>query len=226
MEWHPHCDFSAKATLAGLPMKRLPQARQPIRLLCALLAMTLVWSTGCTRQLAASGVSEDAKSGQLPFDRVADGGGLSPTNGFDPNDIPAGTRLNIRLQGPLSSASVRIGESFSAVLDEPVLVGGKMVMPLGTPVTGTVIASKASRQLNDPGYLRLKLSSMVVNGKSISLRTSSVFAKGGSYLSTPTIHGTALNSGDSSLNPSRGDVRFSTGHRLTFRLAQSLRPQS
>jgi hypothetical protein len=74
--------------------------------------------------------------------------------------------------------------------------------------------------------LRLTLISMVVNGKTIPLRTSSIFAKGGWYASSPTINGSALNSGQFSLNPSKDDVRFSTGHSLTFRLAQPFNPQS
>ena len=39
---------------------------------------------------------------------------------------------------------------------------------------------------HDPGYLRVTLVSIVVNGKSIALQTSSIFAKGGSY-ATPQI---------------------------------------
>jgi hypothetical protein len=87
------------------------------------------------------------------------------------------------------------------------------------------MATKAS-ELHDPGYLRLTLISMVVNGKTIPLRTSSIFAKGGSYASSPTINGSALNSRQFSLSPSKDDVRFSTGHSLTFRLAQPFNPQS
>jgi hypothetical protein len=203
----------------------MKRSRKAGRVSCALMAATLLLSTACSRQLGASGLTEDSKRSQLPFDRVSDAGGISPTDGVEGDEIPAGTQLNIRLQLPLSSASARVGESFSAVLDAPVIVAEKTVVPRGTLVTGSVMATKAS-ELHDPGYLRLTLISMVVNGKTIPLRTSSIFAKGGSYASSPTINGSALNSSQFSLSPSKDDVRFSTGHSLTFRLAQPFNPQS
>ena len=118
---------------------------------------------------------------------------------------------------------------FSAVLDDPVIVGEKTIVPRGALITGSVMAAKASAESHDPGYLRVTLVSMVVNGKTIPLRTSSVFAKGGSYVSSPIIIGSGLSSVtavESSSNHFKGDVRFSTGHRLTFRLAQTIQSQS
>ena len=191
--------------------------------------MTLFCSAACSHQLGASGLTDNAKRDQLPFDRVSDGAGISPTKRFDPDEIPAGTQLNVRLQLPLSSGGVRVGDSFSAVLDDPVIVGQKTIMPHGALITGSVMAAKASTAPHDPGYLRLTLVSMVVNGKTIPLRTSSIFAKGISYISSPTIIGSGLNSatvGESSSNHFKDDVRFSTGHRLTFRLAQPIQSQS
>ncbi len=204
-------------------MKRSRQAGQRVSL-CAIMAATLFLSA-CSRQLGASGIAEDNKNRQLPFDRVSDAGGISPTDGFEGDEIPTGTQLDIRLQLPLSSASARVGESFSAVLDAPVIVAEKTVVPRGALVTGSVMATKAS-ELHDPGYLRLTLISMVVNGKTIPLRTSSIFAKGGSYASSPTINGSTLNSSQSSFRPAKDDVQFSTGHRLCFRIVQPFHPQS
>jgi hypothetical protein len=185
-----------------------------------MLAALLVW-TACSRQLGASGFSDNSK-GKLPFDRLSDVAGISPTARFEPEEIPAGTLLNIRLQTPLSSASAQGGESFSATVEEPVTVGGKTAVPRGALVTGSVMVAKASREPHDPGYLRLTLTSILVNGKTFSLRTSSIFAKGASYGTLATMDPSLLNSGDSgtSVSPARDDVRFSTGHHLTFRLAQ------
>jgi hypothetical protein len=134
----------------------------------------------------------------------------------------------------LSSKDSRPGDLFQAVLDEPLLVAGRTVAPQGTPVTGSVVAARASASLNDPGYLRLTLAFLVVNGKSVPLQTSSIFARGGSYEKrrAPTINRSVvddkssaaevdLDSADrTSIRPAQGDVRFSTGRRLTFRLAE------
>jgi len=47
-----------------------------------------------------------------------------------------------------------------------VIVAEKTVVPRGALVTGSVMATKAS-EVHDPGYLRLTLISIVVNGKTI-----------------------------------------------------------
>jgi hypothetical protein len=202
--------------------------------------VTLVWVVGCSRQLAVPGSAGTTDRGQLPFDRVSDSRGISPTAAFASESIPAGTEITIRLRLALSSADSRAGDSFEAVLDKPVVVAGKTVMPRSAPVTGRVVATKASGGLHDPGYLRLTLASIAMNGKSISLQTSSIFAKGGSYEKpnqAATAHVSeaegsaavaAMDSGtgsQTSRDPNRGDVRFSTGHRFTFRLAQPLQLQ-
>jgi len=228
-------------------MKRSQQASwRNIPLELALVMLVGVASTGmtaCSRQPTAPGSSETANRSQLPFDRVSDRGGISPTETFASDGIPAGTELTIRLQLSLSSADSRAGDSFQAVLDEPLIVAGTTLVPRGSPVMGSVTAAKPSRGLHDLGFLRLTLASIAMNGKSIPVQTSSIFAKGASYqrrkgLAMPgSENGKAalLESEANSNNeigassyprhgyPGHGDVKFSTGHRLTFRLAQPLR---
>jgi len=209
--------------------------------LTAVLTLALgiaAWVTGCSRQLAVPGSTGTADSSQLPFDRVSDNSGISPTAGFTTDGIPAGIELTVRLQLALSSADSRVGDTFQAVLDEPVVIAGRTVLPRGTPFTGSVVAAKASGGPQDPGYLRMTLVSMAMDGKSIALQTSSIFKKAGSYKSrkTPMVKSSesdgrgevaesAVNSGsgsDVSFLRSQGDIRFSTGHRFIFRLAQPL----
>ena len=200
------------------------------------LVLTLAWMTGCSRQLAVPASGSTSGNGQLPFDRVSDNRGFSPTAPFTSDGIPVGTEVTVRLQLAFSSADSRAGDSFRAVLDEPVMVDGKTVLPRGTPVTGSVIAAKASGGEHDPGYLRVTLVSIVVDGKSIALQTSSIFAKGGSYprRKIPAVKNSeaankgvvvAVESGNGnepSFSSGHADARFSTGRRLTFRLAQPL----
>jgi len=143
--------------------------------------LALVGATGCSRQVAVPGSNASANGGQLPFERVSDSGGISPTAGFAFDGIPAGTEFTVRLQVALSSADSRAGDSFQAVLDEPLVVARKTIAPRGTPVTGSVVAARPSEGLNDPGFMRLTLASIVMNGKSVALQTSSIFANGGFY---------------------------------------------
>ena len=209
--------------------------RRMVRL--GVLGLISAWLTGCSRQPVP--VSNAASNGgKLPFERVSESGGISPTAGFAFDGIPAGTEFIVRLQMALSSADSHAGDSFQAVLDEPLVIAGKTIAPRGTPVTGSVAAARSSEGLNDPGYLRLTLASIVMNGKSVALQTSSIFAKGGFYerrkptpIRSSETNGKAsalepaLSGGNATaINPNQGNVRFSTGRRLNFRLAQPLHP--
>ena len=53
-------------------------------------------------------------------------------------ELPTGTRLSIRLTTRVSSRASRPGERVGAVLIAPVEVGGRLVMPAGNAVRGTV----------------------------------------------------------------------------------------
>ncbi len=212
--------------------------RPPSRLTLALTLVwaTLVWMTGCSRQLAVPGSTGTTSTGQLPFDRTADRSGVSPTAAFASEGIPAGTQISIRLGAALSSADAQAGDSFDAVLDESVIIAGKTFVLRGTPVTGRVVDTKVGAR-HDPGYLRITLASVALNGRSIPLQTSSIFTKGGWYeklkAATNASQADGKGTGPEAVAQSAagtgpsytaipGDVRFSTGQRFTFRLIQPL----
>ena len=56
-----------------------------------------------------------------------------------------------------------------------------VLAPEGTAVMGKVVAANESGHLHNAGYLRITLSTLIVNGKSVPLQTNSVFVSGGSY---------------------------------------------
>jgi len=95
--------------------------------------------------------------------------------------VPKGTPIYIRLNRTISSSTAQAGDSFTAVLDEPLEVEGRTVVPQGTKVNGHVVAARESGRLHNAGYLRLTLSSLNLNGKDVVIQTSSIFVKGGSY---------------------------------------------
>jgi hypothetical protein len=95
--------------------------------------------------------------------------------------VPANTAIYVRLQQSISSATAQSGQNFSAELDEPLVVEGQTLAPKGAPITGEVVAARDSGHLHNSGYLRITLSSITLNGKTVPLQTNSVFVSGGSY---------------------------------------------
>jgi len=95
--------------------------------------------------------------------------------------IPAGTPITIRLQQRLSSASAVPGDRFEAVVDEPVVVGDQIVVPVGAVVEGHVTVARHSGRLHHPGELGLTLDTVTVDQQIVTLTTSRVVARGGSH---------------------------------------------
>lgn len=186
--------------------------------------------TGCRQQ--KSGLSADQTgipSSQLPFDRTPDGAGVPATAELTHPTVPAGTAIVIRLQSPISSVSAHSGDFFQAVLDQPILFDNHIVLPSGIVVRGRVLVAKPGEP-NDPGYVRLTLTSILVDNKTLDVHTSSLFAKasirpldetGANHPSHATLTDVAASSVNHS-NHAQGDVKFSTVRRLTFRLVRPL----
>src|SRR5213082_1641631 len=189
----------------------------------------------------------DPNTSSAPFSsRVESAMGVKPD--VPAITIPAGTAIGIRLQNSISSASANSGDHFDAVIDEPVVIDGQVVIPKGANATGRVVAAKSSGRLHDPGYLRLALSSVTVNGKEVPLQTSSIFAKGSSHKTRNAamigggagagaligalagggkgaLIGSAIGAGAGTgvaYGTGKKDVAFAAERRLTFRLTQPL----
>jgi hypothetical protein len=148
------------------------------------LGLALVLAAGCGRQstvpATTSALSARTDGEQLPFDRPGQAGGISPTSAVIPPraNIPAGTPVTVRLGSAISSARDRSGDTFEAVLDEPIVVNGQTVAERGAAVTGRIMEATPGANTS-PGYLRLALTSIVIRGNSSPVQTSSNFLKGG-----------------------------------------------
>lgn len=140
----------------------------------ALIAMLLV--AGCSKlpdSANAADSSNGAAAQPAPF--------AQKDAAQAESELPAGTAVTIRLQQAVSSASARSGDSFDAVLDEPLVVNGQTIADRGTAVTGRVVAARSSGHMNNSGYLRLTLASLKLGDKQVPLETSSVFVAGGAH---------------------------------------------
>lgn len=138
-------------------------------LACGLLAAAGCNGVGAQPPTASAATTDNPDTQKLPFTENK------------PLVIPASTAIYVRLQQSLSSSTAQVGQSFSAVLDEPLIVDEQTVAPRETPVTGRVLAARDSGRLHNSGYLRITLSSITLNGKTILVQTNSMFVSAGTY---------------------------------------------
>lgn len=204
-------------------------SRSPGRTLLPLLLSLCCF--GCARPIG----NEDAagKTGQpVPFRNTVESGvqtssssgsGLDvPQDGFSPSrgvpfhslNLPSGTLLSVRLNAAISSEVRGQDSSFTASLDEPIVIDGRTIVARGANVTGRVDSAQNSGRSDGRGYLCLTLDSIEVGGRDLSVSTSTLFAKGTSTVLSDR-HEKGL------------IVRVEQGRHLTFRLTAplSLNPQ-
>jgi len=86
--------------------------------------------------------------------------------------LPQGTVLEVRLNDALSSASNRVGDKISAVLEVPVEIGGREVIPRGARVEGHVTTSRSSGRLKGRAAIGITLDAVEDRGKMIPIRTT------------------------------------------------------
>jgi hypothetical protein len=71
--------------------------------------------------------------------------------------VPAGTPLVVRLEQTVSAKNSNVGDSFSGVLAQSVVVGGVTVIRSGAPVTGVVTAAKGQGRFKGSGDLAIAI---------------------------------------------------------------------
>ena len=191
------------------------------RTIGVLLLFALTW-TGCSRPAGVRSADGGAAAGQpqspLPeggsakavshpeATPVADGTGLATDVPFhDPQSLPAGTLLTVRLKTPVSSDSPGASRTFKAVVDEPVVVEGTTLVPRGANVAGRIESARSSTMKQNRGYVRLTLDLVAVQGQDLPVRTTSLFARGAS--------------GSPRAGQATRPVSLEEGRRLTFRLS-------
>jgi len=88
--------------------------------------------------------------------------------------LPAGTNFVIRMIDSVDSERDRLGASFHASLDQPVMIDGNQVIPRGADVTVKLVDSKQSGKLAGRTELALSLQSISMNGRMVDVNTQTV----------------------------------------------------
>jgi len=196
-------------------------ARLQSRLLTPAMLLVLLLIFGCARRSPNFPTEGTIQSSPTPFQGQATNSTATSGRGFSAGeaqgtvppfqnsaDIPAGSLLTVRLKVPLIAVSGS-QESFEAVLDEPVLVDGNILIPRDAIVSGEVESAHVSNTKPDRGYVRLTLNSVQVDGVAVPIQTASLFARQPSGTDADPV-----------------TIRLESGRRLTFRLKEQvfLRP--
>src|SRR4051794_37819902 len=93
------------------------------------------------------------------------------------SEIPAGTRVTVRLAQSLSSERSKTGDTFDASLVKDLIINGTTIAKAGSPVKGKVTYAKDSGRLKTPGALTLRLAS--IDGRTVT--STAVSRKGNSH---------------------------------------------
>src|SRR5216117_761148 len=86
--------------------------------------------------------------------------------------IPTGSKVVIRMIDSINSEKNKVGETFTAVLDEPMIQGGVEVIPRGADVHGRIANVNEAGRIAGSAQLGLELTQVVVNGIPYSMTTS------------------------------------------------------
>ena len=88
-----------------------------------------------------------------------------------PTVVPAGTILTVRINQGLSTKTVKTGTAFTGSLMTPITLEGKLIIPDGCDVTGTVIEAKKAGKFKGGAILKLALNSITVKGHKYNIVT-------------------------------------------------------
>ena len=131
--------------------------------LFAALALAACGSTPTSEELSSGGpkTSESKQPGLI--ERLT----------AKPVTVPEGTALTVRLKQALGSKISNTGDSFEASLADPVSVDGKVVIPEGSDVTGTVVDAKPLGRSKGGAVLQITLNSVKVKSSNYDIETNS-----------------------------------------------------
>jgi len=86
--------------------------------------------------------------------------------------IPTGSKIVIRMIDSINSETNKVGETFVAVLEEPVSQSGIEVIPRGADVRGRIANIEGAGRVKGSAELGLELTQIIVNGIPYSVTTS------------------------------------------------------
>jgi hypothetical protein len=111
--------------------------------------------------------------------------------------IPAGTRISVRTIDAIDSTKNHVGDRFQASLEEPLIVDDNVVAAKGADVYGRLEESKETGTFTGRSELKVALTGIVVDGKTVPLVTGDYELTGkskGASTGKRTVGGAAIGS--------------------------------
>jgi hypothetical protein len=88
--------------------------------------------------------------------------------------IPTGTPITVRLIEGVDSNVARLGQTFRASVDDPVVVNGQTVIPRGADALAKLVEDKQSGKFEGKTVLTLALTDITINGQMVDTTTGDV----------------------------------------------------
>jgi hypothetical protein len=91
-----------------------------------------------------------------------------------PVEVTAGTNIVVRIIDPIDSEKATTGQTYRASIDQPIAVGGDIVIPRGADALVKLVESKEAGKLTGRAELTLQLDSVTVDGRVIQINTQNI----------------------------------------------------
>ena len=163
--------------------------------------------------------------------------------------VPTDTVISVVLDQSISSKTAHSGDKFSATVESPIEIGGKVAIPKNARADGVVKDAKSAGRFKGGATLALELTSITVSGKDYEVQTSGAtmsskgkgkrtavmvgggaaggaaiggVAGGGKGAAIGALIGAAAGTGGAGLTGNR-DITLSSETPLDFKLLQSIK---
>jgi len=114
---------------------------------------------------------------------------------FEELILPAAAVIGLQLDTPVSSEHARVEDRVDAHVTRDVMASGRVAIPSGSKVIGSVIAVEQGGKLSQPAHLAIRFHTLVLaDGSEVALRTEAIDrrSEGNGSSSTKKIGGAAV----------------------------------
>ena len=92
--------------------------------------------------------------------------------------VPIGTVLSVRLTQAIEVDAAQAGMTFKSLLDDPVMIGGQVVVPRGSAVVLQAVKVEQAGNFKGSDKIVLKANSIAFGGRQYQVATAQVESKG------------------------------------------------